>query len=330
MNKLELGRLEEIDLRTYWQREDTDFTPWLAREENMSMLGNALGVELEAQGTEVAVGPYSADILARDSAGNYVVVENQLGKTDHDHLGKSLTYAAVLGCHTVIWVAPHFTDEHRKALDWLNDYTTDELSFFGVQVELWSIDKSLPAVRFNPVSRPAAIVKQATASKSGELSEARRLQLEWWTAFREALVASKLVVSTQTPRPQYWYDVALGRAGIYLSNTANTDVGRIGVRVYLHGKSGGDTALEQLSAEREAIEREVGCSLQWNPNPENQDKTIAIYRDVDLTDRTCWDEHIAWMVDMNTRFRGAFAPRVKKLDLNRPAKIPDSDDEESQ
>ena len=323
-----LGQLASVEVRRLWPHEAADFTPWLAREENMSMLGVALGLELEAESTEVAVGPYSADILARDSAGNYVVVENQLAKTDHDHLGKSITYAAVLGARSVVWVAPEFTDEHRKALDWLNDNTTEEVSFYGVQVELWSIDNSRPAVRFNVVSRPAEIVRQATARKSGELSDARRLQLAWWTAFREALVASKLVGSTQTPRAQYWYEVALGRSGVYLSNTANTYDGRIGVRVYLHGKSGGDSALEQLSAEREAIEREVGHALQWNPNPQNRDKVIAIYRDVDLTDRKRWDEHIDWMLDMSRRFLKAFGPRAKKLDLNRRVETPDSEDEQ--
>ncbi len=322
-----LGQLENVEVRRLWPHEAADFTPWLAREENMSKLGDALGLELEAERTEVAVGPYSADILARDSSGSYVVVENQLAKTDHDHLGKLITYGAVLGASTVIWIAPHFTDEHHKALDWLNDNTTDELSFYGVQVELWSIDKSLPAVRFNIVSRPAEIVRQAKASKSGELSEARQLQLAWWTAFREALVASKLVGSTQKPRAQHWYDVALGRSGVYLSNTANTYDGRIGVRVYLHGKSGGDSALEQLSAEREAIEREIGQSLQWNPNPDNRDKVIAIHRDVDLTNRKGWDEHIAWMLDMNKRFLKAFGPRAKKLDLSRQVEIPDAESE---
>ena len=324
----DLGQLASVDVRRLWPHEAGYFTPWLAREENMSKLGVALGLELEAEGTEVAVGPYSADILARDAAGNYVVVENQLGKTDHDHLGKSLTYAAVLGARSVIWVAPAFTDEHRKALDWLNDNTTDEVSFYGVQVELWSIDSSRPAVRFNAVSRPVEIVRQAIASKTGELSDARRLQLEWWTAFRDALVASKLVGSTQTPRAQYWYDVALGRAGVFLSNTANTYDGRIGVRLYLRGRSGGDSALEQLSSEREAVEREVGCALQWNPNPENRDKVIALYRDVDLTDRQHWEEHIAWMVDTTARFLKTFGARVKQLDLSRRVESSDSEDEQ--
>ena len=224
------GQLANIAVRKLWPNEAADFTPWLARDENMSKLGDALGLELETDRVEVAVGPYSADILARDSAGDYVVIENQLNKTDHDHLGKSITYASVLGARAVIWVAPFFTDEHRKALDWLNDNTTDELAFYGVQVELWSIDGSKPAVRFNAVSRPAEIIRQAAVTKSGELSSTRQLQLDWWTAFRDALLTSKVVASGQTPRPQYWYDVALGRSGMFLSNSANAYDGRIGVR----------------------------------------------------------------------------------------------------
>ena len=202
------------------------------------------------------------------------------------------------------------------------------MSFYGVQLELWSIDKSLPAVRFNSISRPTEIVRQAAASRSGELSEAKQLQLSWWTAFREALVASNLVGSTQSPRAQYWYNVALGRAGIVLSNTANTYDGRIGVRVYLHTRRGGDSAFEQLSADREAIEREIGQPLQWNPNPENKDRIIAIYHDVDLSDRELWARHISWMVTMTERFHKTFGPRVKNLDLTRPVETDDSEFED--
>jgi hypothetical protein len=295
----------------------------------MSLLGEALGLELEVEGTEIAVGPYSADILARDSVGEYVVIENQLNKTDHDHLGKSITYAAVLDARSVIWVAPHFTDEHRKALDWLNDHTRDDLSFYGVQVELWSIDNSPPAVRFNVISRPAEIVRQASASKSGELSETKQIQLDWWTAFRAALLDNKIVPSTGSARPQSWYEVPLGRTGIFIQNSANVLEGRLGVRVYFWAKSGGDSALKQLSADREVIDQEIGQSLQWNPNPENKDKIIAIYHDVDLYDRKRWDDYRAWMLDMTKRFRDTFRPRIKHMKLSPPvsAQESESDDE---
>ena len=116
----------------------------------MAGLGEAVGLELEVENTEVPVGPYSADILARDAGSDkFVVIENQLEKTDHDHLGKALTYASILDASVVIWVARRFTEEHAKALTWLNDHTTDELSFYGVAIELWQIDESLPALKFN-------------------------------------------------------------------------------------------------------------------------------------------------------------------------------------
>lgn len=316
-----LGQLVNVDVREQWPHEATDFTPWLAHEKNISELGKSLGLELETERVEVAVGPYSADILARDSTGTYVVVENQLKKTDHDHLGKSITYASVLGAKSVIWVAPFFTDEHRKALDWLNDHTTDELAFYGVQLELWSIDGSKPAVRFNAVSRPAEIVRQATATKSGDLSETRKLQLEWWTAFRNALVADGVVPSGQRPRPQHWYNVPLGRTGVVLSNTANTYQKLIGVRVYLSGRHGGDFILEQLSAKRQVIEEKIGMSLDWNPNPENTDKVIGIYRDADLSDRNGWEKHLTWMVETTRTFRSEFGPRVQTMDVPTSANV---------
>jgi len=311
-----LGALASVEVRSFWSNEASDFTPWLAHEENLALLGKAVGLELEVEHTEVAVGPYAADIVARDSAtGSYVVIENQLAKTDHDHLGKALTYAAVLGAKTVVWLAVDFTDEHRKALNWLNDNSSEDIAFYGVQLELWSIDGSAPAVRFNVVSRPTELARQVISSKSGELSENRKLQLEWWTAFRDALLAQKVVPSAQSPRPQYWYNVALGRTGIHLSATANTFDKRIGVRVYMMSKYGGGSALQQLLEARDAIEKEIGAPLVWDPNPEATDKVIAVYRDADLSRRDKWPEYLKWLVDMTVRFRKTFGPRVKALDL---------------
>ncbi|MEO0075833.1 MAG: DUF4268 domain-containing protein, partial [candidate division WOR-3 bacterium] len=148
---MELGILKTITPRQIWNNEARDFTPWLAN--NIEKLNKALGLELEVENTEVAVGPYSADILAKDTGtGKYVIVENQLEKTNHDHLGKAITYASVLDASTIIWIATDFTEEHKKALDWLNDHTSDEISFYGAQEELWQIDDSKPALRFNIIS----------------------------------------------------------------------------------------------------------------------------------------------------------------------------------
>ena len=314
----EMGTLRLLDVRTIWANEATDFTPWLADEENIEHLGNALGFELEVEGTEVAVGPYSADVLARDtSTGDYVIIENQLEKTDHDHLGKSITYASVLNASAMVWVAREFTEEHKKALDWLNDKTTDDVAFYGVRVELWQIDDSLPAVKFNVISRPTEIVRSAAAAAaSGPLSEVRRIQLEFWTAFKAGLIERKIVPSAQQASPRYWYDVALGRTGIHMSNWLNVNGHRIGIRVYLVGRHNGQAAFVQLHAQKDEIEHELGETLIWNPNPDKRDKTIAIYRTADLRKRDQWDEYLDWMLDMTDRVRRTFMPRVKKLDLS--------------
>jgi len=310
-----LGTIKQLDVHQIWKNEAADFTPWLAEEENIALLGNVLGIELEVENTEVAAGPYSADILARDTGtSGYVVIENQLGRTNHDHLGKAITYAAVLNANTIVWIAPEFTDEHKKALDWLNDNSSDELAFFGVRPELWQIDESKPAVQFNVLSRPAETIPPPP--RKMPLSPAKKLQLEWWTVVRDALVESKALPSVQTPRPQYWYDVALGRTGIFLSNTANTFDHKIGVRVYMSEKYGGHAALAQLLDSKEEIESELGTTLLWDANPDRRDKIIAVYCDADISKRDKWPEYCEWMVDMITRFRTVFRPRIKELDLD--------------
>jgi hypothetical protein len=187
----QLGILKKVSIRDVWKHEDGDFTPWLAQTENVARLAAAIGIELEVTGVEVPVGPFSADILAKNSSGEFIIIENQFGKTDHDHLGKVLTYAATLNASAVVWIAERFTDEHRKAIEWLNDHTSNDLSLFAVELELWQIDQSRPAVQFNVLSEPSETVRQATAIRAaGPLSDARQLQGEFWTGFRE-IVARK-------------------------------------------------------------------------------------------------------------------------------------------
>lgn len=313
-----LGNLRSLDPRQIWKNEAGDFTPWMAKDENIALLGEALGLELEVENTEVAAGLFSADILARDTATSaYVIIENQLERTNHDHLGKAITYAAVLDARTLVWVAPKFTDEHKKALDWLNDNSSDELSFFGVQAELWQIDQSAPAIRFNVLSRPAQTGRAIALQRSkGELSDTKRLQLEWWTEFRDALAATNAFPSVRSPRAQHWYNLALGRTGIHLSLTFNTFDNKLGVRVYMRNRHGGEQALAQLRESREEIEEAIGQELVWDINPDAMDKIVGLYRDANVTDRTAWPQYLKWMVDTTIRFRQVFAPRVRELDLD--------------
>ena len=131
----QLGRLQRVSLRDIWQHEASDFTPWLAKEENLALLGETLSLELELEGQEENVGPFKADILCKDTlSGQFVLIENQLERTDHSHLGQLITYAAGLEAVTIVWIADRFTDEHRAALDWLNEISDDSAHFFGLEL----------------------------------------------------------------------------------------------------------------------------------------------------------------------------------------------------
>lgn len=149
------GRLEKVDLCKGWSHEAIDFTPWLAEEGNVQLLGHAIGLDLEVEATEKNVGPFSADLLCRDTLNeNWVLVENQLERTDHRHLGQLLTYAAGLEAVAIVWIARRFTEEHRAAMDWLNGITEKDIRFFGVEIELWRIGDSPVAPKFNLVAKP--------------------------------------------------------------------------------------------------------------------------------------------------------------------------------
>jgi hypothetical protein len=308
---MELGKLKLIAPRKKWEHEARDFTPWLA--EHIEELNEALGLELEVENTEVAVGPYSADILAKDIGTNkYVVIENQLEKTNHDHLGKSITYASVLDASAIIWIATDFTEEHQKVLDWLNDHTNEDISFYGVQLELWQIEDSKPALRFNVVSKPNQAVRQAAKGKiDEELSDKRKFQLDFWNKFVAKLSKTGKIPSIQTPRADYWFDITLGKSNIHLSNTCNTNSNTVGVRVYINSKIA-DTMYPFLESKKDEIEEKIGQKLQWNPNNAPKDKVIILSYSTDFSDDKKVDEALSWMVEYSIRFREVFSKIIKQ------------------
>jgi len=326
---MELGILKTIVARQKWTSEARDFTPWLAQ--NISALNDALRIDLEVENIEVQCGPYSADILAKDTTtGKYVIIENQLEKTDHDHLGKAITYASVLDASTIVWVATNFTDEHKKALDWLNDHTSDEISFYGVQIELWQIDDSNPALKFNVISQPNQAVRQIARTIAAEdLSDKKKFQLEFWTRFKDKLSLTRKISSLQTPRPQYWYDISLGKSSINLSNICNTDQNIVGTRVYIGNKIV-DQMLPYLESRKDEIEKLIGLSLQWNPNPQNRDKIIALHHVTDFKDKLKLEESLNWLVDYAIKFKQVFTRIIQEMpkELSSSSKIIGIDNED--
>lgn len=317
------GRLEKLEPRDYWPNEASNFTPWLAEPPNIRLLGEAIGVELEVETVEAAVGPFAADIVCRSLGDEHrVVIENQLERTNHDHLGKLLTYAGGLDdVRTTVWIAPEIREEHRAALDWLNSVTGEEVNFFGVELQVWKIGGSLPAPKFEVAVKPNDWVEtvRGTTKSGDELSAAKKLQLDYWTAFRDYLQERESEVRLRKPAPQHWANVSIGRSGARLSAIAGTwDEDQ---KAYVNGLNRVDLVLDgddskelfaRLQAEREAIEAELGEPLTWH-NPERA-RMCRVYtrRLVDLRNRDDWSNQFDWLEEQLQRFDQSFRDRVKR------------------
>jgi hypothetical protein len=318
MQKQSLGRLQKVDLRDVWENESGDFTPWLAKEDNLSLLGEMLDLDLELEKQEKGVGPFRADILCKDiNTQHWVLIENQIERTDHNHLGQLLTYAAGLKAVTIVWVASQFTDEHRAALDWLNEMTEESINFFGLEIEIWKIGDSPPAPRFNVVSKPntwTSTVSQVTrAIVAGNLTETKKLQLDYWTEFSDFLKRRKSVVHPQRPSPQHWMNFAIGRANIYMNGFVNTKEKRIGV-VLVMGGPDSKAFYHLLERERSKIDAELGSDLVWRELPGKTESHIALHHyDCDPFDRPRWQEYMTWMAENLEKFYRVFGPRVRLL-----------------
>src|SRR5690606_39327183 len=266
---------------------------------------------------EQSVGPYRADIVCKDTiTDSWVLIENQLERTDHTHLGQLLTYAAGLDAVTIVWIAPRITDEHRAALDWLNEVTDERINFFGLEIELWRIGDSPIAPKFNIVSQPNDWVRTLSASRqstAGELTPTKQMQLEYWTAFKVYLEEHGSFLKSQKPFPQHWSNFAIGRSGFYLSAQMNTRDSVLNVSLLIDGRHA-KAQFRALQAQKAEIEAEIGQPLTWRELPGKKSSDISLYlKDVDPNNRAQWPEQHAWLRQTIEAFHHAFAPRVRNL-----------------
>ncbi len=314
-NATALGRLEQVDLRKVWGSEPGDFTPWLAQQENIALLADTLGMDLELEAQEKGVGPYRADIVCKQRPeGSLVLIENQLEKTDHTHLGQLMTYAAGLDAVTIVWIAERFTDEHRAALDWLNEITGERVSFFGLEIELWRIGTSPIAPKFNVVSKPNDWIKEGGGGGGAVvITETKQLQQTYWRALREVLLEKMNSLKPQKAHPQHWLTVSIGRANFNLAALVNTTEERIGVELYLSGADA-KKHFKRLEAEKADIEKEIGQTLDWRELPEKESSRILLMRpNSSIKDSTLWPEQHQWLAEKLERFNAAFRSRIQKL-----------------
>lgn len=309
-----LGRLQRVDLRAAWKNESSHFTPWLAQAENIALLGETIGTELEVQGQEQAVGPFRADILCRDTSdSSLVLIENQLERTDHGHLGQLLTYAAGLKAVTVVWIAERFTEEHRAALDWLNRITDDSFHAFGLEIELWRIGDSPFAPKFNVVVKPnewARGVQEASKGSSGA-TRVGQMQVRYWTAFGEFLTKKKGPFKPPKPSASNWIPYGLGRSGTAL--LAFVNAGHISVGVDINQREH-PTWFAKLDAQRAEIEAATGFAMEWEAKPDAKFARLRAWLELDMYDEANWPKSHAWLFERLLALREAFRPRILALD----------------
>ncbi|WP_228840664.1 DUF4268 domain-containing protein [Candidatus Protochlamydia phocaeensis] len=298
--------------------EAQDFTPWLAQEDNLALLGKTLDMELKLEVCEKDVGPFRADILCKDlNTDRWVLIENQLEATDHKHLGQVLTYASGLKALAIIWVAGHFTEEHRATLDWLNEITDERFHFFGLEIELWSIGESLPAPKFNLVAKPNNWSQQVASAANKlsfeDLTETRKIQLEYWQRLSHYLRDKDSIVRPQKAKPQHWINFAIGRSGMHLSASVNSQKKSIAVELYLRDINA-KIFFNSLYNQKQDIEDELGHPLEWMELPEKTASRIILStRSANFLKKEEWERQHEWLKHYLERFWHVFAHRVKNL-----------------
>jgi len=219
---------------------------------------------------------------------------------------------------TIIWVASKFTEEHRAALDWLNGITSENFRFFGLEVELWQIDDSAPAPKFNIVSQPNDWSKYVSSAarniSNAENSETKQMQYKFWTKFSEYLKETGSKMKPQRPGYQHWLTFTIGRSHFHINALLSTREERIGVDLYLSEPEYAKHFFNILKEEKEKIEAEIGSALDWKELPEKRASRIILTSDMNPSDESNWSSQFKWLKDTLEKFDSAFRNRIKNLE----------------
>lgn len=308
------GELKTLPLRELWQNEASDFTPWLAS--NIEALGKTLGLELELVETEAPVGEFSLDLLAKDlGSSRNVIVENQLTQTDHNHLGKLLTYAAGFSASIVIWVSESIRDEHRQALEWLNQRTDTETQFFGVVTQVLQIDDSKPAYNFKPIVFPNEWQKSKKHKTSSNISSRGEKYRTYFQSLIDELRENYGFTGAKAGQPQSWYSFSTGIKGIlYGANFAMG--GKARTEIYIdHGDYDQNKNLfDALQKEQAEIESEYGSPFEWERLDDKRSCRIALYCNgtIEASDSEL-EQLRKWHIENLLKLKTVFIPFIKRI-----------------
>lgn len=303
---MKLGKLKEVDIRELWKHEQYDFSEWLSKEENIEMLGDEVGLTLSDVNKEVFVGAYRCDLVATDeTSGIKVIIENQLEATNHDHLGKIITYASGLDANVVIWIVKEAREEHRSAIEWLNNKTTKDISFFLIEIHAFKIGDSLPAPQFVIIEKPNDFTKNVNhTAGNGELSKTQSERLNFWNEFNDALISRNKPFNVRKATTDHWYDIALGTSEAHISITLVNKTNSIGIEIYINDNK---ELFDNLYAVSEDIHSDLGFTMDWQRLDNKKASRIIYYIEgLNFDNHSNYSELINTVIDKAIVVRDVF------------------------
>lgn len=270
-----IGKLKEVNLRELWRHEQYDFSSWLAEEQNIEELNKVLGVSLTDIETEKAVGSFRCDLLGKDEmSGKVVLIENQLEPTNHDHLGKIITYGSVLDAAVIVWIVEYARPEHRSAIEWLNSHLDGDVSFFLIEVHTYKIGNSDPAPMFTIIEQPNDFVTGVKAVEKNGMNESQSRRLEFWNQFNEVLESKGCPFNKRKATTDHWYDVSVGSSLCHLSiNLVNKD-NKIRICMYINDNK---AKYDEFYSHKDDIEGALGYELEWRRMDDAKASMISTY-----------------------------------------------------
>jgi len=309
------GKLEKVDLRELWRGGIADFNLWLSEEDNIVELGQVTGMELQIQKQEIKGGVSQADILCKNLlTDQFVLIGNQLDRTDHTHLGKLLTGAAGMEAVTIIWIAKAFTEEHQAALNWLNEINDQSVRFFGIELEAYKIGDSLPAPEFNIVVRPDSWIKTPKQSASSQkLTDIELLQLEYWQELKSFMEANHSIVQLLGTPPKSWFNVAKDKGKYFLSVNVNSQDSSLNIWLNIIGENSKED-FDKLceNAYKDSL-IEVNQDLKWYKIRAKIGCTVTLKAYADFMERKDWMNQFAWFKENLEKFDKFFRPKIDEL-----------------
>lgn len=303
----DIGRLTEVDVRELWQHEQYNFSNWLAEDNNLVYLNDILGLTLTDVGKEVYVGPYRCDLVAKDeTTDTTIIIENQLENTDHGHLGKIITYASGLDAEVIVWIVKTAKEEHRAAIEWLNNNTADNIHFFLIEIHAYRIGDSAPAPKFEIIEQPNGFVKRNKKGKTSneELDKRQSEILLFWEQFNQAVADRGKPFNLRKVTTDHWYDIAIGSSEAHIAvNLVNKD-GVIVVELYINNNK---ELFDHLYQYKEEIETKLGIPLAWDRLERKKAARIKHYiHHLNFDDHSNYDSLINQVIDSAVKMRDIF------------------------